>query len=235
MTEYDKNFNAEPAFPPEKITDNLASVLSQAKVNQLKIAETEKFYHLTYFFNGLTDQVFPGEFRILIPSKESPHSDQNPEMRALEISERLITAMNEGTFEFIAVNYANADTLAHTGNYNATIKGIEILDGEIGKIMTAAEKTDTALIITSDHGNAEKLYDSQTGMKQTEHDPNPVPFYLIDKKFKRNAEKTESEINKDETTSAGALCDIAPTILEIMDIPQPREMTGKSLIKYLVS
>ncbi|MDP2855673.1 MAG: 2,3-bisphosphoglycerate-independent phosphoglycerate mutase [bacterium] len=233
MTEYDPNFDVGVAFRPQKIEKTLTAVLNEKGLKQLKIAETEKYCHLTLFFNGLTDKVFSNEFRILIPSKETPRFDEAPEMRASEITDRLISALQEKTYDFIAINYANPDTLAHTGNYQATIKAIEIIDGQLKQVYGVAKETGATLIITSDHGNAEKLYDAATGEPETNHNNNPVPFYLIDEKFKLAKERNSEEIYALEQTTDGVICDVAPTILELMNIPIPEEMTGKSLIKYL--
>lgn len=234
MTTYDDNFNTNVAFPPEKITNGVSEILSNLGLRQLKIAETEKFYHLTYFFNCLTDKIFPNEFRVLIPSKEMVHLDDSPEMRAPEITDRLITALNEGIYDFIAVNYANPDSLAHTGNYNATVKGLEIVDQQLAKILETIKKSKIDLIITSDHGNAERLYDPRTGEKETCHNANPVPFYLVGEKFKLKKEKPESQVVSEENRTLGVICDVAPTILELMGIPPPPEMKGRSLLQYLI-
>ncbi len=233
MTEYDPNFNVAVAFRPQKIEKTLTAVLDEKGLKQLKIAETEKYYHLTFFFNGLSEKVFSNEFRILIPSRETPRPDDAPEMRAAEITNRLISALQERTYDFIAVNYANPDTLAHTGNYQATIKAIEIIDEQLKQVLRAAEEVDATLFITSDHGNAEKLYDAATGEIETNHNNNPVPFYLIDNELKLTKERNEEEIYSLEQTTGGVICDVAPTILELMDIPLPKEMSGKSLMKYL--
>lgn len=233
MTNYDDAFDANVAFPPEKINNGITEIISGLGMQQLKIAETEKFYHLTYFFNCLTDKIFPNEFRVLIPSKEAVHVDDSPEMRAPKITDRLITALNEGIYNFIVVNYANPDALAHTGNYNATIKAIEIVDEQLAKILEAAKKSQTDIIITADHGNAERLYDPITGEKETEHNANPVPFYLVSEKYKLKTEKLEPQITSEENKTLGVLCDVAPTILELMEIPIPPEMKGKSLLQYL--
>lgn len=232
MTDYDDSLKIPAAFPSQKIISCLASVLSEHNLKQLKIAETEKYYHLTFFFNGLSEKIFPNEFRILIPSKETPRPEDNPEMRAPEITERLIAAIQEQTYNFIIVNYANPDTLAHTGNYQATLKGIEIVDQQLAQVYQVAKNNNTTLIITADHGNAERLYNPTTGEKETEHDPNPVPFYLIDEKYRLAQERTPEQISQNERQTAGVLCDVAPTILELMGIPIPKEMNGKSLLKY---
>lgn len=235
MTQYDKNFKVDVAYYPEKIETSLAAELSRHNLKQLKIAETEKYYHLTYFFNGLTDKVFPDEFRVLIPSKEIPHPDEYPAMRAPEITERLIAAMMEGVYDFIAVNYANPDTIAHTGNYNAVMEAIKVLNQQLTKVYEVAQKIGATLIVTSDHGNAERLYDPLTGEKETHHDSNPVPFYLVDERFKLKIPRTEEQIKEMEGMTTGSLCDIAPTILELMGLPIPIEMSGVSLLTNLIS
>jgi 2,3-bisphosphoglycerate-independent phosphoglycerate mutase len=234
FTEYDDDLDVQVAFPPEKIQIGLSEYLSQNDIKQLKIAETEKFFHLTYFFNGLTDKVFKNEFRILIPSKEVAYVDKFPEMRAEEITNRLITAMNSKVYGFIAVNYANADVIAHTGNYQSTISAIEEIDKRLKMVYEAAKKTETTILITADHGNAEKLYSPISGEKETEHNANPVPLYLIDKEFKRKEERKEEEITEKESEIGGVICDIAPTILELMNLPIPEKMKGKGLLRYLI-
>lgn len=201
----------------------------------MKISETEKYYHLTYFFNGLTDKIFPEEYRILIPSKETPHPDEFPAMRAPEITERLIAAMTENIYDFIAVNYANPDAIAHTGNYNAVVEAIKILDQQLAKVYEVAQKMGITLFITADHGNAERLYDPLTGEKDTYHNANPVPFYLVDENFRLKTPRTQEEIYDLESKTIGSLCDVAPTILEAMSINIPIEMTGESLFTNLIS
>ena len=235
MTQYDATFPVDVAFFPEKISTCLTDVISKRGSKQMKIAETEKYYHLTYFFNGLTDKIFPDEYRILIPSKETPHPDEFPAMRAPEITERLIAAMTENIYDFITVNYANPDAIAHTGNYNAVVEAIKILDQQLAKVYEVAQKMGITLFITADHGNAERLYDPLTGEKDTYHNANPVPFYLVDENFRLKTPRTQEEIYDLESKTIGSLCDVAPTILEAMSINIPIEMTGESLFTNLIS
>lgn len=235
MTQYDATFPVDVAFFPEKISTCLTDVISKRGSKQMKIAETEKYYHLTYFFNGLTDKIFPDEYRILIPSKETPHPDEFPAMRAPEITERLIAAMTENIYDFITVNYANPDAIAHTGNYNAVVEAIKILDQQLAKVYEVAQKMGITLFITADHGNAERLYDPLTGEKDTYHNANPVPFYLVDENFRLKTPRTQEEIYDIESKTIGSLCDVAPTILEAMSINIPIEMTGESLFTNLIS
>lgn len=233
LTEYDKNFETPVAFPPETVDNPLGKILADNGKNQLRIAETEKYAHITYFFNGEKESPFESEYRVLIPSIAEVRHDAHPEMRAKEIADRVMTAMEEESYDFILVNFANADMVAHTGNYEAAVSAIKIVDEQIGRISKTVLEQDDILIITSDHGNAERLFNPKTGEPETKHDPNPVPVYLIANEFKR--EKNLKEIENSEATPIGLLSDIAPTILELMKIQQPKEMTGQSLIKFLIS
>lgn len=235
MTEYDSSLKTDVAFYPEKIETSLTAYLSEKGLKQMKIVETEKFYHLTYFFNGLTDKIFDNEFRILIPSKEVSRPEEFPEMRASEITQRLIAAMTENIYDLIVINYANCDTLAHTGNYNAVVEGLKVLDQQLAKVYEVAKQMKATLFITADHGNAERLYDPLTGEKDTYHNANPVPLYLIDENFRLKMPRTKEQIWEIENQTIGSLCDVAPTILELMGLPIPSAMTGQSLLTDLIS
>jgi len=232
MTRYSEKFNIPVAFPPETINKPLGKVLAEHHKTQLRIAETEKYAHVTYFFNGLQDATFDGEFRVLIPSRADKQYQEHPEMMAPEITNRAAQAIEEKSFDFILINYANPDTLAHAGNYEAAMKAIEIVDGEIGKLLKIILANDAAMIITSDHGNVENMLNLITLMPETKHDPNPVPIYLIGKKF-QTMPKDDKKIGQIETNTIGILSDVAPTILDLMNIPKPPEMTGRSLLKDL--
>jgi len=227
MTDYGKNINAYPIFRREKIINTLSEVLQNNNKKQLKIAETVKYAHLTYFFNGLRSEPFKNEVDIIVPSLKDP--ENNPQMRSNEIAEKVVEELKRGFYDFIAINLANADILSHTGNFQATIKGVEAVDRALGKIYKEAVITQAKLIITADHGNAEALTYVGTGEIETKHNPNPVPFYLISSEFKK--QKTDSEMVSEEESINGMLIDIAPTILEIMNIEKPKEMTGISLIR----
>ena len=231
FTNYNDNYNLPVAFPPEKVLNPLGKIIADNGLTQLRIAETNKYAHITYFFNGFVETPFKNEYRLLIPSQNVTRHDERPEMMAKEITARAIEALSEGIYDFILINYANADIVAHTGNYNATLAAIQIIDDEIGKLMDAVLKRDAVMVITADHGNAEKLFDAATGFPETKHDASPVPVYIIGKEFGRD--KDDFDINQGESESAGLLSDIAPTILEIMKLPQPSEMTGISLLKIL--
>ncbi|MEK7168229.1 MAG: 2,3-bisphosphoglycerate-independent phosphoglycerate mutase [Patescibacteria group bacterium] len=231
MVQYDDDFNVPIAFPPKKIETCLGKILAEREKNQLRIAETQKYPHITYFFNGMREEPFKNEYRILIPSKTIIRQDEHPEMMANEITTRIIESIGENAFDFILANYANPDMIAHTGNYEACIKAVEIIDEQIGKITKAILESNAVLIITSDHGNIERVFNPLTGEPETQHDPNPVPIYLVAKEYMRP--RTEMEIRQFERESVGVLADITPTILELLEIPKPKEMTGRSLLFFL--
>ncbi len=231
FTNYNDNYKLPVAFPPETVTKPLGKVLADSGKTQLRVAETNKYAHVTYFFNGFVETPFENEFRILIPSQNVARHDEHPEMRAEDITTRALEALAEGIYDFVLINYANADIVAHTGNYDATIRAVEAVDNGIAKLMDAVLKSDGVLLITADHGNAEKLLEAETGLPETKHNISPVPIYIVGKDFKR--EKDDFDVEQGEKESAGLLSDIAPTILEIMGIRQPEEMTGISLLRIL--
>ena len=233
MTKYDDGLNVPVAFQPEKIEVCLGKVLEDNEKFQLRIAETQKYPHITYFFNGMREEPFKNEYRVLIPSRVIIHPEEHPEMMASEITTRAIESMTENAFDFILINYANPDIIAHTGNYEACLQVVKMIDEQIGKIVKATIEHNAILIITSDHGNIEKLFDPLTGLPETQHDPNPVPIYLVAKEFQRP--RTESEIIQAEKNNVGILADVAPTILELMGVPKPEEMTGQSLLRLMIS
>jgi 2,3-bisphosphoglycerate-independent phosphoglycerate mutase len=232
MTLLREDFTIPVAFPPEKIEGCLGKVLAENNKTQLRIAETQKYAHVTFFFNGLNDKPFPNEYRVLIPSKMIPRQEDDPIMQAPSITTRLIQAIEEETFDFILVNYANPDMIAHTGNYDASEKAIRIIDEELAKVVTTVLKRDTTLIVTSDHGNVERLFNPATGEPETKHDANPVPIYLVGKQFYRPV--NEQLIHEREHMTVGLLADIAPTVLELLNIQKPKYMTGESLLKQLL-
>ena len=230
FTEYEPNSGILPAFSIEKITEPLGKVISDAGLMQLRVAESEKSAHVTYFFNAEQEDPFEREFRIIIPSRNIASHDKFPEMMADEITTRVVSAMEEGSYDFILVNFANADMIAHTGNFEATITAIRKLDECLGMIATAALRLNISLIVTADHGNAERLIDPTTGEKDTRHNPNPIPFYLIDSRFGRK--KTPAEGEAAEKEVIGSLCDVAPTVLQLMGLKKPNVMTGQSLLPF---
>lgn len=217
MTEYEEGINAPVVFPPLSLKNVLGEVLSAHGLKQLRIAETEKYYHVTYFFNGAQDGPFKGENRILIPSPQVATYDLKPEMSAYEVTDKVIKEIKSNTYDVIILNYANPDMVAHTGDLNAGIKAIEAVDECMGKVVDACNvhNSDNVVLITGDHGNAEQMVDPETGESFTAHTPNPVPLIIT----------TECEVR------SGILADIAPTILDLLRIKKPEEMTGESLIK----
>lgn len=228
MTSYEEGFAAAVAFPIEPIKNSFGKIIADRGLRQLRIAETEKYAHVTYFFNGRHDAPFPGEFRVLIPSLAPPHKEEASGMQAHAITDRAILALRENTFDFILINYANPDIIAHTGNYDATVAAVRAVDEELGRLVAAAEEGNHALLITSDHGNAEEVMDPVTGEPETKHNPSPVPCYLVAAEFER--------ANPPRPRAAevqGFLADVAPTLLELMGIPKPSVMTGASLLPYL--
>jgi 2,3-bisphosphoglycerate-independent phosphoglycerate mutase len=219
MTKYDDELDVRVAFPPEEIKNTLSEVIAQNGLKQLKVTETEKFTHLTFFFNAQKYEPEVGEDRILIESsKDVKTHDEKPEMKVFEIAAELEKALAENKYDFIATNLVNCDMVGHTGNFEAIIRGVEAVDEALGKIVAAARLAGYEIIITADHGNAEHTFDSAGGQAITSHTLNPVPFILLSDKY--------HELKKSE----GSLADVAPTILKIMELPQPSEMTGLILL-----
>ena len=231
MTEYQKGMNALAAFPQLEINWPLSRVLGEAGLAHLHIAETQKYAHTTYFFNGGKEKPFMGEDRILIPSINTAHFDEVPQMRAPEITAKILE--NFDKYDVIIANFANADMVGHSGNFQAAIKAVEVLDESLGQIMNSVLAQDATLLITADHGNIELKRNAITGEKRTEHSINPVPFYVVGKGFKRKNARKENEIEKQKKEVEGILTDVAPTILELLGIEQPEEMSGKSLMPTL--
>ena len=217
MTEYDKKIkNVDIAFKPEKLVNTFGEYISKKGKKQLRIAETEKYAHVTFFFNGGREKTYEGEDRILVPSPKVETYDLKPEMSAYEVTEKVVDAINEGKYDSIILNFANPDMVGHTGNIRATIRAIEAIDECIGKIIDALNKNKGVCLITADHGNAEQMIDYKTGEPFTSHTTNPVPLILY------GMENVQLE--------EGKLCDLAPTLLDIMNLVKPKEMTGKSLL-----
>ncbi|MEK7146735.1 MAG: 2,3-bisphosphoglycerate-independent phosphoglycerate mutase [Patescibacteria group bacterium] len=231
LTKYRDNFTMPVAFPPERVDAPLGKVFENNGKNQLRLAETEKYAHVTYFFNGLRDAPFDGEFRVLIPSRNVARMDQAPEMMAAAITDRIVSSLGEGGYDFILVNLANADVIAHTGNYDATFAAVKTIDESLGVIYKTVKEQNYIWVITADHGNAERLFDPLTALPETKHDPNPVPVIVVAKEFERL--KTADEVRAIENESVGILADVSPTILDLLNIAKPKEMTGQSLLKFL--
>lgn len=219
MTEVDETFNLPVAFPPKELGNILGEIASRQGIRQLRIAETEKYAHVTYFFNGGEEKRFPLEDRLLIPStREVPTYDFKPEMSAREVTEALVQQIRERRYGLMVLNYANADMVGHTGNFDATVRACEVVDECVGKIVEAILEQKGRAIITGDHGNAEQMIDYTTGQIHTAHTCNPVPLIVVD------------ETLRSHRLAPGTAIDVAPTILKLFGIPQPPEMTGRSLI-----
>ena len=235
MTDYEINDNRlHVVFPPIECPNTLPEVVANNNLSQLHIAETEKYAHVTFFFAAGREKPFPKEKRILVPSPHIATYDQKPEMSALIVCKKLCAAINSKKFDFIVVNFANADMVGHTGNFEAAVKACEIIDSCLGKIKEAAFNNNFALLITADHGNAEQMVDPTTGNKWKEHTTNPVPFIFASNQNKNARAMTLQErINLFTSSPIGVLADIAPTILTIMGLKIPSEMSGMSLVQNL--
>ena len=217
LTNYDKTFRVPVAFEPTSMERILAEVLSARGLCMLKTAETEKYPHVTYFFNGGVEQPYPCEHRVMVPSPKVATYDLQPEMSAAGVTDALIKGMTSREHDFILCNYANADMVGHSGSIPATIKAVETVDQCLSRVLKAAESAGTRLLVTADHGNAEMMIDPGTGGPHTAHTTNPVPFVSVDWQ------------QEQRLRSGGALCDVAPTILSMLGIEQPPEMTGVNL------
>lgn len=218
FTSYDETMpNVEIAFEKEPLKNTFGEYISNKGYTQLRIAETEKYAHVTFFFNGGEEKQYPGESRILVPSPKVETYDMQPEMSAYEVTDKVIDAIKADKFDCIILNFANTDMVGHTGNLKAAIKAVEAVDECVGKIVSEVESKQGTLLITADHGNAEQMIDYKTGEPHTAHTTNPVPLILVtDRKFKLK--------------DGGKLADLAPTMLDLMNLGKPEEMTGESLL-----
>ncbi len=218
MTRYDKKFTLPIVVPPESLDNILANVLGNLNLRNLRVAETEKYAHVTYFFNGGVEQPFPGEERLLVPSPKVATYDLKPEMSAEGIADAVTKAVEGAAFDAIVVNFANADMVGHSGRIQPTVKAVETVDACLGRIYSSVKAKGGALMVTADHGNAELMIDPATGGPHTAHTTNPVPFILV-----------SEDARNFRLRNDGALQDISPTVLGMLGIPQPKEMTGHDL------
>ena len=226
FTDYEKNLGLHIAFPSIRPTNCLGEVISKAGLYQLRIAETEKYAHVTYFFNGGNEVAFKNEDRILIPSPRVDSYMTVPEMSAKLVGARILEELKKNIYDFILVNFANADMVGHTGNIPAAVKGIRTVDAQLKKIVKEILKLDGTVLITADHGNADEMYDFKKHEIIKEHTLNPVPFIIVNNKSIKKAKK----INLSKLPVSGSLSNVAPTVIKIMKLKKPKEMTGKSLI-----
>ena len=219
LTQYDEKFPVPVAFPPQYLNDTLGEIFSRNSLTQLRIAETEKYAHVTYFFNGGEEKPVAGEDRQLIPSPKVATYDLQPEMSAPELTEAILAAIRSRKYDLIVCNYANGDMVGHTGFMPAVMKAVKTVDTCVGRLADAILETGGSMLITADHGNADMMLDPITGEPFTQHTTNEVPFTLVSDSYKSNR------------LSHGILADIAPTILDLAGLPQPKSMTGHSLIQ----
>ncbi len=233
MVEYEKGLPAHVAYPPQFVSMPLGKVIAHSGLKQLRLAETEKYAHVTYFFDGGNEEEYPGVTRVMIPSKKVDSYAKVPEMSAREITERLVKELTDGDYTFIIVNFANADMVGHTGDFDATVKAVEVIDECLGIVQETVLAKSGVMLITADHGNAEQKIDPTTGKSSKEHTANPVPFILIDASRKRQKPDEEVEAMLSNPTPIGLLADVAPTIIEMMGLEKPPEMTGNSLLQFL--
>jgi 2,3-bisphosphoglycerate-independent phosphoglycerate mutase len=224
MTQYDRNFSLPVVIPPESMANILANVMGNLQLRNLRVAETEKYAHVTYFFNGGVEQPFPGEERLMVPSPKVATYDLKPEMNAAGIADAVVKAMDSATFDVIIVNFANADMVGHSGKIEPTVKAVETVDACLGRIETAVRAKGGAMLITADHGNAEMMIDPATGGPHTAHTTNPVPFIVVADDARQYTLKPN-----------GSLRDISPTLLGMLGVEEPKEMTGHDLRAFLKS
>jgi 2,3-bisphosphoglycerate-independent phosphoglycerate mutase len=218
LTSYGEEFDLPVAFPPQRVDRSFGQYIAELGLKQLRIAETEKYAHVTYFFNGGVETPYAGEERILVASPKVATYDLKPEMSAFEVTQKLEAAIRSQRFQAIICNYANADMVGHTGNLEAATRAVEALDQCLGRVLGAMRETGGEALVTADHGNAETMQDPRTGQAHTAHTTNLVPLLYVGRKA--------------TLAPAGALSDIAPTLLAMMGLPQPGEMTGQSLIHW---
>ena len=217
-TEYQDNIDAPCAYPPIALINSMGDYLSQQGKRQLRIAETEKYAHVTFFFSGGRESLYANEERILVPSPNIATYDSQPEMSAPEVTEKLVEAIGSGKFDTIVCNYANCDQVGHTGNFDASVKAVEAIDHSLAQVIAATQQAGGEILITADHGNVEEMFDEANNQPHTQHTTLPVPLVYVG----------ERQLSLD---TGGSLADIAPTMLALMGLPQPAEMTGRSLIK----
>ena len=217
LTEYASDIRAECVFPPIELHQSLGEVMADHEKTQLRLAETEKYAHVTFFFNGGRETPFEGEDRALVKSPDVATYDLKPEMSSVEVTDKFVEAIECGRYDLIVCNYANGDMVGHTGNFDAAVKAVEAIDKAIGRVVNALNKAGGQCLITADHGNAEQMLNNQTGQAHTAHTCEPVPLIYV-------GERTFV------FSSNGRLCDLSPTLLTLMEVPQPSEMTGHSLI-----
>lgn len=233
LSQYSPDIPAPHAYVEEPAEYPLARVLSEAGLQQFHMAETEKYAHVTYYLNVGHEELFPGEQRELIHSSDIPNFSAEPEMQAGPIADRTIQEIQTGTYDVYFLNFANADMVGHTGDFAATQRACSFVDTCLGNIAQAAHAAGGALLVTADHGNAEEMLHPETGAPEKDHTSNPVPFHYVHPQLKRTTAKSDAEVQEILSYPIGVLADVAPTILEILQLPKPAQMTGVSLLGSL--
>ncbi|UTA48467.1 2,3-bisphosphoglycerate-independent phosphoglycerate mutase [Simiduia sp. 21SJ11W-1] len=218
-TEYAADINAPIAFPPESMENSMGDYLAKLGKTQLRIAETEKYAHVTFFFSGGQEDLYPGEERILVPSPQVATYDLAPAMSAAEVTDKLVAAIESQRFDTIICNYANCDQVGHSGVFDAAVQAVETVDGALAQVLAAVARVGGEALITADHGNVEEMFDDATGQVSTQHTTLPVPFVYVGERSLSLAD-------------GGSLADVAPTMLALMDLQQPAEMTGRNLVNF---
>lgn len=232
MTEYEKGLPVDVCYPPEVIHMSLAETISRAGKTQFHVAETEKYAHVTFFLNGTIEEAWPGEDRKIVPSPKVASYAEAPEMSAIEVAKQAVTAIESNKYDFVIMNFANADMVGHTGDMAATVRGVEAVDKAMGMVVAITLARNGAVFITADHGNGEEVLNLKTGDKDKEHSTNPIPFLCISKDWEGQVGPAGEVIGGDLSLvqPVGMLADVAPTILHAMGVTQPPEMTGRALI-----
>jgi 2,3-bisphosphoglycerate-independent phosphoglycerate mutase len=231
MTTYGRDFGVPALFPNEDIRNTLGEVIAANEFLQLRIAEAEKYAHVTYFMNGYREAPFPNEYRVVVPSGSTVNYAESPGMQTPEIANRVVSAITDRGFDFIIANLANTDLVAHTGNFDAAVEAVRVADEALGRIVRAGLEHGTTVLVTADHGHIERLVDPLTGRPEATHSTSLVPCYVADVRFA--SQKSLREAEGAEREAVGILSDIAPTILDILGIQKPAEMTGESLLGRL--
>jgi 2,3-bisphosphoglycerate-independent phosphoglycerate mutase len=222
MTRYEEGLPVEVAFPPKDVEHPVARVVGEAGLKQFHAAETEKYPHVTFFFNGGREEPFPGEERALVPSPKVATYDLQPEMSASGVTDAVVAAIESGRFDFIIVNFANCDMVGHTGVFEAAVKAVETADTSLGRVLAAIEAAGGVALVTADHGNAEQMIDAATGGPMTAHTTNPVPIILF--------APSDDALRHASLRQGAVLSSVAPTVLDLLGIPAPETMDQASLI-----
>lgn len=234
MSEYEKGLPVTVAFPEQWMNMPLGRVVAEHGLRQLRVAETEKYAHVTYYFNSGRELPFPNEDRILVPSPNVKDYSETPRMSAAAITDQVVQEIAKSKYDFIVMNYANPDMISHTVNFDATVEGLKFLDAQISRVVNAAFAAGGAVLITCDHGNAEEMKNLQTGETTTDHSSNPVPLIYIASDNQQNPQKTDDALFQILSAPIGILADVSPTALDILGLPKPAHMTAQSLLSSLL-